>query len=365
MKIYVAGLGCRRGITVNDISEAIKNSAKGKKISIIASCTIKADEYALLEYAEREKIKLLFFTPEELKNISVPSPSRKVKKYLDIESVCEAAVIKSGAKLLIPKTVHNSKVTIAIGEKILTQGELALIGIGSGSKSHLTPEAMEKIKKSQVIAGYKKYIEVLDNSILKGKKIISTGMTLETERCKEAIKCAQEGKRVSLISSGDAGIYGMAGLVLELLENLPQANFRLSFCPGITSAIIAANALGAPLMNDFAVLSLSDLLTPKKEIIKKINLLAESDLVCAVYNPQSSKRRKLLPYLIRKFIDARGKNTIFGIVKNAGRDDEFSICGTLEHFPLDFPDMNTIAFFGNSKTVLKNSRIYTKRGYWI
>ena len=364
-KIIVAGIGCRRGISKEDIASAIKKVCpKNKKISYIATSSIKSDEGGLLEYAIENQVKLLFFSKEELNSIENLQSSEKAKRYLDINNVCEAAVICTGAKLTINKTIYDRKITIALGEKESPQNSLSVVGISSGTEKQITPEVKEKILSSNLIVGYKNYISLLPKSWLKYKEVISTGMGKESERCERALAEAYKGKNVCIISSGDAGIYGMAGLILELTEN-KNPPFDISFAPGITSAIIASNILGAPLMNDFVILSLSDLLTPKNKIIKKIKIISNSDFVCVLYNPKSKKRITLLKYAIKKFMTARSKNTIFGLVKNAGRINEFSICGNLEHFPEQIVDMNSIVIIGNSETILRKGKIYTKRGYKV
>ena len=363
MKKYILGLGCRRNISLDELSGAIANFAEGKKIYAVATCDIKADEYALLEYASINNLKLFFYTAEELSNIEVPSPSETVKRRISSSSVAEAAVLLSGAKLIKPKQVYESKIALALGEILFLKGKLSVVGIGSGLGSNITAAVKEAINEADVIAGYKNYISLLNEGSLNGKEIIATGMGQEKERCMRAIERAKEGKKVCIVCSGDAGIYGMSGLILELLENIHPIDFELSFLSGVSSAINAANTLGAPLMNDFAVLSLSDILTPREEIIKKIDSLSEIDLVCAVYNPRSSKRRELLEYTIKKFREKRGKKTAFGMVKNAGKINEISVIGYLEHFPFKFVDMNTIIILGSSKTVIKNGKLNTRRGY--
>ena len=197
-----------------------------------------------------------------------------------------------------------------------------------------------------------------------GKEIISSGMTGEVERCQKALDCAIAGKSVAVVSSGDAGIYGMAGLLFELVE-AQNADVDIEVVPGITAATAAGAILGAPLMNDFAVISLSDLLTPQDEIRDRIAKIAKADLVCILYNPASKKRKKLLPESLEKFCEFRSSECICGMVKNATRENQQIWTGTLENFPLEMADMTTVVFIGNSKTASTNGKIYTKRGYEI
>ncbi|MFA6292125.1 MAG: precorrin-3B C(17)-methyltransferase [Victivallales bacterium] len=364
MKRYIVGLGCRRGTNCDEISKALVNALCGKSIGLIATCTLKSDEKGLLEYAESNGVKLVFFTPEELSKINVPSPSEKVKKHINSHSVSEAAAIAAGGRIISPKSVHGGKITVAIAEPIPLKGSLSAIGIGSGAIDQITESAKSAISESDTVAGYGKYLEQIPSLIGK-KKTIATGMTHEIQRCTQALDEAASGKKVSVVCSGDAGIYGMSGLLLELAEQEKYKGVKIETVPGITAAVSAASALGAPLMNDFAIISLSDLLTPKKTIIKRIKLLAEADMVCAIYNPRSHNRKYLLAYAIKYFKKVCGKDTKFGIVKNAGRTNEITVCGTLDHFPEEFVDMSTLVIIGNSKTVLRNGKLYTRRGYKI
>ncbi len=363
-KRYIVGLGCRRGTSCDEISKALDNTLCGKSIGLIATCTLKSDEKGLLEYAESNGVKLIFYTPEELSMIEVPSPSEKVKRHINSHSVSEAAAIAAGGRIISPKSIHGGKITVAIAEAIPLKGTLSAIGIGSGAIDQITETAKSAIRASDTVAGYGRYLEQIPSLIGKKKKI-ATGMTHEIQRCTLALDEAASGKNVSVVCSGDAGIYGMSGLLLELAEQEKYKGVKIETIPGITAALSAASALGAPLMNDFVIISLSDLLTPKKTIINRIELLAEADMVCAVYNPRSHSRKELLRLLLKKFRKSRGDHAVFGIVKNAGRKNEFSICGTIDHFPEEFVDMSTLVIIGNSQTVLRNGKIYTCRGYKI
>ncbi len=168
-------------------------------------------------------------------------------------------------------------------------GYLKIVGIGPGNSQYLAYRAQEAIKESEVIVGYKTYINLLSN-LITGQEVISSGMTQETERAKKAIEKARAGKRVCLVSSGDPGIYGMAGLVLELLNKDDENKINIEIIPGISAASSCASLLGAPLMHDFATISLSDLMTDKKLIKKRVKLACQGDLVIVFYNPKSKKR---------------------------------------------------------------------------
>jgi len=235
------------------------------------------------------------------------------------------------------------------------------VGIGPGDLSLLAPKAKAILLQSDVIVGYTKYVELI-NDIIDNQEIVSTGMKHEIDRCRIALSKALEGKMVSVISSGDAGIYAMAGLLFEMMEEEKYSDLNLEVIPGITAATAAAAVLGAPLMNDFATISLSDLLTPKEVILKRIKAIAEADMVCILYNPRSKKRTELFEQVINIFKE-KCENKVFGTVKNVARNNQETHIGYLNELAVDQVDMCTVVVIGNSNTVLKNNRIYTTRGY--
>ncbi|MBI5681915.1 MAG: precorrin-3B C(17)-methyltransferase [Deltaproteobacteria bacterium] len=247
-------------------------------------------------------------------------------------------------------------------------GSIYIIGIGSGSIEHLTFKAKETILACDVIVGYKTYIDLISD-VIKGKEIFSTGMTHEKERCQKAIEFAVSGKKVAVISSGDAGIYGMAGLVLELKSHIPHpaSHIPVSIIPGVPAFCAAGALLGAPLMNDFASISISDILTPWDTIKKRVGAAARGDFVIVLYNPKSKKRVSQLDEAINIISNFRKDETPVGIVRDATRKDEEIRITTLKDTSLhyDFIDMTTILIIGNSTTFLSDGRMITPRGYAI
>lgn len=214
-----------------------------------------------------------------------------------------------------------------------------------------------------MIIGYKTYTELL-GTLVTGKEIISTGMTEEIDRVKLALKKAEEGKKVCLISSGDPGVYGMAGLVLELLTKKQMAIIKMEIIPGIIAATACAALLGAPLMHDFAVISLSDLLTDLDLIKRRVELAAKADFVIVLYNPKSKKRNKPFQDACNILLKYKSKETPVGIVRNATRNNEKTIITTLKKLPyFKKIDMVTTIIIGNSKTYIKGKYIVTPRGY--
>ena len=245
----------------------------------------------------------------------------------------------------------------------MTREKIFAVGIGPGGNDLLSPRARKVLDEADVVVGYRPYLEMV-GELTVGKELISTGMRGEVERCRKALELARAGRRVAVVSSGDAGIYGMAGLLLELEES--QENpLEVEVVPGITAAAAAAAALGAPLMNDFAVLSLSDQLTPREIVKQRVAAIAAADLVCALYNPQSRSRTELLGWVIDEFVRTRGPETVVGMVRNAGRSDEQCWLGVLKDLPVAQVDMVTVILVGNSRTCIINGSMVTKRGYQI
>lgn len=241
--------------------------------------------------------------------------------------------------------------------------KISVIGIGPGSLDELTPRAAQAIEGAEVVAGYNTYIKLIEK-ILGGKKIIGRAMMQEVERCRLAIEETLAGKNVAVISSGDAGVYGMAGLVVEMILDLPE-NKRPQFevIAGVSAVNTAAAILGAPLMNDFAVISLSDLMTPFEVIKKRVRAAAQGDFVIALYNPKSKRRVTQLDEVQKILLEYREKNTPVGIVTNAGRDGETKIISTLENFTREEVNMFTLVLIGNSQTFVKAGYMLTPRGY--
>lgn len=213
------------------------------------------------------------------------------------------------------------------------------------------------------VVGYKTYVELI-RPYLTSQKIVATGMRQEIDRCREAIRLASEGYRVAVVSSGDAGVYGMAGILIECLEQEGLLDISLEIIPGITAATAAASLLGAPLMHDFVVISLSDLLTPWEVIEKRIRMAAEGDFIITVYNPKSQGRTKHIETLQEILLQYRNPQTPVGIVREALRGKESNVeLSTLENFTKLPIDMLTTVVIGNSQTRIIGSYMVTPRGY--
>jgi adenosylcobyric acid synthase len=242
-------------------------------------------------------------------------------------------------------------------------GKLYVVGIGPGGSEHITPAALQAIDAAEVVVGYKTYLDLIPQC-LAGKEIVSSGMRQEVERCRQALELAAAGRPVALISSGDAGIYGMAGLVLELADEFRQSPIDIQIIPGISAVQAAAARLGAPLMHDFAVISLSDLLTPWSLIRRRLEAAAAADFVVALYNPKSRGRTIHIAEAQEILSRHRAPQTPVGIVRNACRPGEEVTVTTLADLLTHEIDMLSMVIVGNSQTrVDAAGRLVTPRGY--
>lgn len=244
-------------------------------------------------------------------------------------------------------------------------GKLTVIGIGPGDRSQMTEQAVRAIEEADVIAGYETYLALI-KPLLSHKEIIGTGMRGEVERCRLAIEKAQAGYNTAVISSGDPGVYGMAGLILEMLSRLPEEErLPCEVIPGITAANACAALLGAPLMHDYAVISLSDWLTPWELIEKRVRLAAEGDFVLVIYNPRSSHRPLYLKKVQDIVLSFRKPDTPVGFVRKAGREGMDIRITTLDAMDRMDADMQTTVIIGNSHTFTSGNRMITPRGYTL
>lgn len=237
-------------------------------------------------------------------------------------------------------------------------GKLYVIGIGPGGLEHITLKAAKAIEESDIVVGYTKYLDMI-KPLIENKEVYSTGMRGEEKRCEEALRLSLN-KTVALVSTGDSGIYGMAGLILEM-----KKDENVEIIPGITASSAAGSVVGAPLMHDNCNISLSDLMTSYEEIKKRVSLAAEGDFVISLYNPKSKGRPGYLRECIDIIKEYRGENTPIAVVRNALRSEESSTIFTLENFNDEIVDMFSIVIIGNSKSYVKDGLFITPRGYKI
>lgn len=237
--------------------------------------------------------------------------------------------------------------------------KLYVVGIGPGAPEEMTLRARRALECAQVIAGYGVYVDLV-RPLFPEKEYLVTAMRKESERCRMAIEAACSGKTVAMISSGDAGVYGMAGLVLELAEG---RGLQVEIVPGVTAALSGGAVLGAPLTHDFAVISLSDLLTPWEKIEKRLELAGEADFCIALYNPSSVRRADYLRRACGILLRSHAAETVCGAVRNIGREGQHMELMTLAELADYDADMFTTVFVGNSQTRVIDGRMVTPRGY--
>ena len=245
-----------------------------------------------------------------------------------------------------------------IGGYILSK--IYVVGIGPGAYDQMTGRAIRALNESDVIIGYTVYVDLV-KEYFAGKEFMTTPMKKEVDRCILAFEEAKKGKTVSMICSGDAGVYGMAGLMYEVGENYPDV--ELTIIPGVTAATGGAAVLGAPLIHDFCLISLSDLLTPWEKIEKRLLLASEADFVICLYNPGSHKRADYLEKACDLMLRYKAPETVCGIVSQIGRDGETSRTMTLAELRNTKVDMFTTVFIGNSQTKEIRDHMVTPRGY--
>ena len=378
----IIGIGCERNTDEKLIQRAINESFSKKGLSTLSTAGIatidkKNDEIGLLNLSKRNGWPISFFNAFQLSKVKVPNPSDVVMHEMGTGSVAEAAAILKGevsGRLIQEKQIYRSKdnefgaVTIALVEldKPLAphKGELHLIGSGPGLLEMLTSDARKALARCVVWIGYSPYLNYLDSIRRHDQIRIDSELTFEKDRCQYALDLAKEGARVALISSGDSGIYGMAGLALDLwLNEKFDSRPLFQVHPGISSFQMAAAKLGAPLMHDFCTISLSDLLTPWNKIEQRIISAAKGDFVIAIFNPKSTKRDWQLEKMADLLLEFRKPNTPVAIARQIGRPEETIEISTLENFSLNKVDMLTILIIGNSQSVINNNKFLTPRGY--
>ncbi|MEG6522024.1 precorrin-3B C(17)-methyltransferase [Desulfotomaculum sp. 1211_IL3151] len=233
-----------------------------------------------------------------------------------------------------------------------------VVGLGPGNRETFTAEALAAIEAAQVVVGYHTYLELIPD-LIGHKERVTTPMRGEVARAQQAVELAAGGKVVAVVSSGDPGIYGMAGLILEVAEG----RVPVKIIPGITAVSAAAASLGAPLMNDFAVISLSDLLTPTEIMFKRVESAAAGDFIIALYNPRSHGRPDNIKIAQERMLKHKSPHTPVGIVRLARRGDEQKTLTTLQEMLEHDIDMLTTVIIGNSQTRIIDGQMVTPRGY--
>jgi cobalt-precorrin 5A hydrolase/precorrin-3B C17-methyltransferase len=374
-KCLVAGIGCNRGTAEYVIAEAVKSIFEVYGLSLrslknIATIAIKQNEVGISEFAHHANLPVDYFNRSQLRAVeTVSPPSASALKYAGVPSVSEAAAILSaGQGLIVTKEIFAKSVTVAVARcrlvplKKARKGHLSIVGTGPGSPQLLSLQAKEALAQSEIVVGYKTYIDLI-RPLLVQKEIIATGMGAEIERMQKALTLARQGRRVALVSSGDAGIYGMAGLLGEMLTGQITRQVDIEVIPGIPALASGAALLGAPLTGDFACISLSDHLVEWDTIRRRLQAAAEADFVIVLYNPRSAQRPDYLAQARAILLASRDRQTPVGLVTNAFRSGQKVQLTTLGEM-LDFNvNMNTTVFIGNKTTFRCLDWLVTPRGY--
>ena len=377
------GVGCERNTSLNlltrAMTEAIAEAGLAPQaVAGLSTIDRKGDETALLQLAEQRHWPLHLHTADDLATIPVPTPSDVVQSEMGTASVAEAAALRAAGPegaLRQTKRIYKAgepgeqgAVTVAIAEAqeafAPQRGELHLIGSGPGDLSLLTPDARGALSRCVAWVGYGLYLDLLEPLRRPDQIRLDGQLTRERDRCLQALQLARQGARVALVSSGDSGIYGMAGLALELWLSLPeQARPRFEVHPGISALQLAAARAGAPLMHDFCTISLSDRLTPWEVIEKRLEAAAAGDFVVALYNPRSKGRDWQLERARQILLSGRPSTTPVVVARQLGRSEEAVELQELGSLPVESVDMLTVLVIGNSSSRASGGKLVTPRGY--
>ncbi len=416
-KSLVAGVGCDRGVAEEEIEQAVLSVLQEHSLAIrslrnLATIDIKSSEEGLLGFAQTYRLPLAYFSAEQLNAVeAVANPSDTVLRIVGTKGVCEpAALLSAGTeKLLVPKQ-KVGRVTVAVaridpepssgatkaasssdagtgafleaeagraGRDLLAPfpeqspttngvsvpGPVFVVGLGPGAREQMTFRAREALAACDAVVGYETYLDLISD-LLTGKEIVSSGMRHEVARARAAMGLAEAGKKVAVVSGGDAGVYGMAGLIYEVARARGWTSTEnIEVVPGVSALNAAAALLGAPLMHDFAVISLSDLLTPWETIVRRLEAAGGGDFVVALYNPKSGRRTHQVEEARRILLAHRSGATPVGLVTSAYRQGQVVVITDLEHM-LEFEmGMLTTIIVGNSRSTSFGHAMVTPRGY--
>ncbi len=384
---YVVGVGCARNADAEELWSLVTTTLQNAGIAqgavaCVATIDLKGDEPAMNTVAKRLGVPLRLFTAEELEAQKIANPSDVVFAEVGCHGVSEgAALAASDGKLVVEKTkTANTTCAIARADAPITEmkgrsrGRLSVVGIGPGQATWRTPEVSKLVAEADELVGYGLYIDLL-GPLAHGKIRSDFPLGGEEDRCRYALERAGEGRNVALVCSGDAGIYAMGALTFELLDRSPEAlgvsdaarRVDVVCSPGVSALQGAAARAGAPLGHDFCTISLSDLLTPRDDIIRRLHAAAEGDFVIAFYNPVSKTRRTLLAEARDILLQHRPADTPVMLASSLGRPEEYVRYRRLADIEVDEVDMLTVVLVGSSNSRLaqlgEGPRMFTPRGY--
>ena len=366
----VLGVGASTGASPDGLDRAVDNLLNSANLDVrcvgaVATLDAKTAEPAIVALAERLEVDLVGLGAAALAAVEVPNPSERVRRAVGTPSVSEAAALLAGgpgAQLIAGKTVSaTGDSTVALARRRNPAGLLSVVGLGPGDPCMRTLQATAIVRHAEVVVGYKGYIDAASDLLSNSQLVVSYPIGAETERVRDALAYAGEGRSVALVCSGDPGVYALASLAFELAEG--EGNLAIRVVPGVTAALSAAAILGAPLGHDHASISLSDLLTPWSQIERRIKAVAEGDFVVSFYNPRSARRSTQLPAAIEILSAHRSPSTPAAVVTDAGRPTETVTRTVLGELDPDGVAMFSLVVIGSTGTRWIGDRMVTPRGY--
>ena len=381
-RCIIVGMGCRRGKSYEQLKafavETLEElGLRRESVAALASIDVKKEEPGLVTLAADLGVPLLTFSAEQLEETKLSgwtfTESDRVREHVGTGNVCERAAAAAGAERILTGKISKDGMTICVGmapvqlywreenrpAENAPKGYLFVVGIGPGNFEGMTAQAAKALEKSDTIIGYSVYNELV-KPYYPDKRYLTTPMTGEEARCRMALEEAGAGHVVSLICSGDPGVYGMAGLVLELAG---ESDVEIEIISGVTAALSGAALLGAPLVHDFAVISLSDRLTPWELIERRLRAAAQADLCIVLYNPSSRGRKEHLHRAAQVLMEQVPQSRVCGIADRIGREGEKTRVMTLGELAEAETDMFSTVFIGNSSTRQLGNKMVTPRGY--
>ena len=364
----VVGVGTSSGAGADGLDDLVTRTlgAAGlAPISVAAVATVEAKRHepAVVELARRRHVPLRVLPAVALARVAVPNPSPVVEAAVGTPSVAEAAALLAAgpeAELVVPKQ-RSAEATVAVARRARPEGHLAVVGLGPGSPEHRTPAAAAAVRHAATVVGYGPYVDLAADLLTPAHHVLRFPIGAEAERSTAALERAAGGEEVALVCSGDAGVYAMASLVLELAP--AHGDPPVTVVPGVTAALAAAAVLGAPLGHDHAAISLSDLLTPWPVIERRLEAVAAADLVVSLYNPRSRRRTEQLGRAMAILGAARPPATPAAVVAEAGRPGQRVVRTTVADLDPAAVDMLSLVVVGASTTRWVGERMVTPRGY--
>ncbi len=361
----VVGVGCSTGADPDDV-DALVDRALGDaglaraSVGSLATIDRRRDHPAVTALG----LDVQAFSAAELAAVVVPNPSAAVAGAVGTPSVAEAAALLAagpGGSLVVGKQ-RSAAATVAVARRATPAGRLSVVGLGPGDAAHRTPAAAAAVRHAEVVVGYGPYLDQVADLLTASQDVIRSPIGSEAHRARLALARAAEGRRVALVCSGDAGVYGMASLVVEL-AGAEAPGVQVDVVPGVTAALASSALLGAPLGHDHVVISLSDLLTPWETIERRLRAAAEADLVVVLYNPRSTGRTWQLPKALDVLRGSRSPGTPVGLVTDATRPGQRVVRTTLAEVDPEDVGMTTCVVVGSTATTTVAGRMVTPRGF--